>query len=99
MAGSGWFRSKRFAKATVRARFQAASCPPCESDPDTGHRGAFGNAAGAVAMTPDFARAVCAAEGCAPVITDPVDPTLRALHTRLVARAYRLAATQARRPA
>jgi hypothetical protein len=60
---------------------------PCESFLDTGNRCAFENAPGAVAMTPDFARAVWAAEGCAPILTDPRDPTLRALHLRLLARA------------
>ena len=61
---------------------------PCESFLDTGNRCAFDNAPGAVAMTPDFARAVWAAEGCAPILTDPAHPALRALHLRLLARAH-----------
>ena len=61
----------------------------CESYLDTGNRSAFENASGAVAMTPDFARAVWADEGCAPIVTDTADPALRALHTRLLARATR----------
>jgi hypothetical protein len=60
---------------------------PCESYLDTGNRAAFENAAGAVQMTPDFARAVWAAEGCAPILTDPAAPRLRAMHARLLARA------------
>jgi hypothetical protein len=60
---------------------------PCESYLDTGNRGAFENADGPVQMTPDFARGVWAAEGCAPILTDPADPRLRAMHTRLLARA------------
>lgn len=67
----------------------------CESYLDTGNRSAFANAPGAVAMTPDFARAVWATEGCAPIVTDPADPTLRALHTRLLARGRRLPARSA----
>ena len=64
----------------------------CESYLDTGNRPAFENAQGAVAMTPDFARGVWAAEGCAPIVTDTADAALRALHTRLLARGRRLAA-------
>ncbi len=60
---------------------------PCETFLDTGNRSAFENAKGAVQMTPEFARAVWAAEGCAPIVTDPADPVLRALHLRLLARA------------
>ncbi len=60
---------------------------PCETFLDTGNRGAFENAPGAVQMTPEFARAVWAAEGCAPIVTDPADASLRALHLRLLARA------------
>jgi hypothetical protein len=60
---------------------------PCESFLDTGNRCAFDNAPGAVAMTPDFARAVWDERGCAPILTDRRDPRLRALHTRLLARA------------
>jgi hypothetical protein len=70
---------------------------PCESYLDTGNRAAFANAPGAVAMIPDFAgadfaRAVWAAGGCAPIVTDPADPWLRWLHTALMARARRAAA-------
>jgi hypothetical protein len=57
---------------------------PCESFLDTGNRGAFENVAGAVAMTPDFARGVWAVGGCAPILTDPADGRLRAIHTRLL---------------
>jgi hypothetical protein len=63
----------------------------CESYLDTGNRAAFGNAPDVVALTPDFAaaqtaRAVWAAGGCAPILTDPAEATLRALHLRLLAR-------------
>ena len=58
---------------------------PCESYLDTGNRDAFENAEGPMELHPDFARAVWAAQGCAPILTDPADPTLRALHTRLLA--------------
>ncbi len=73
----------------------------CESYLDTGNRTAFENAPGAVALTPDFARpdfarATWAAAGCAPILTDPQDARLRALHTRLLARARRGAAVPAR---
>jgi hypothetical protein len=60
---------------------------PCESFLDTGNRCAFENAPGAVAMTPDFARAVWDERGCAPILTDPREPRLRALHLRLLALA------------
>jgi hypothetical protein len=62
---------------------------PCESFLDTGNRCAFDNAPGAVAMTPDFARAVWDERGCAPILTDPADARLRALHLRLLAEARR----------
>ncbi len=58
---------------------------PCESYLDTGNRDAFENADGPMELHPDFARAVWAAQGCAPILTDPADPALRALHTRLLA--------------
>ena len=60
----------------------------CETYLDTGNRAAFENAEGPTALHPDFARGVWAAAGCAPISADPADPTLRALHTRLLARAY-----------
>jgi hypothetical protein len=66
----------------------------CESYLDTGNRCAFANAPGAVAMTPDFARGVWAAAGCAPIVTDPADPRLRALHTGLLARGARMTGIQ-----
>ncbi len=60
----------------------------CESYLDTGNRAAFENADGPAELHPDFARRVWAAEGCAPILTDPAQATLRALHTRLLARAH-----------
>jgi hypothetical protein len=69
---------------------------PCESFLDTGNRCAFENAPGAVAVTPDFARVVWDARGCAPILTDPRDPRLRALHLRLLARAAQVDAVPAR---
>jgi hypothetical protein len=62
---------------------------PCESYLDTGNRNAFENAPGAVQMTPEFARRTWHQQGCAPIVTDPADPALRALHTTLLARAIR----------
>jgi hypothetical protein len=55
----------------------------CESYLDTGNRSAFEGEA-AVMLHADFARAVWDAEGCAPILTDPADARLRALHTRLL---------------
>ncbi len=60
---------------------------PCESYLDTGNRGAFANGGKAVALHPDFARRIWQNQGCAPILTDPADPRLRRLHTRLLARA------------
>jgi hypothetical protein len=63
---------------------------PCETYLDTGNRHAF---AGEAAMAPrpgfdrDHALAVWRAAGCAPILTDGADATLRALHLRLLARA------------
>ncbi|MDE2333367.1 MAG: Hint domain-containing protein [Rhodospirillales bacterium] len=67
---------------------------PCETYLDTGNRGAFDNAAGAVALHPDFspqdvARRVWHERGCAPILVDPAEPALRAIHTRLLAAARR----------
>ena len=65
---------------------------PCESYLDTGNRHAFEGGA-ALALHPDFARShalvTWQASGCAPILTDPSAPVLRAIHTRLLAVAYR----------
>jgi T5SS/PEP-CTERM-associated repeat protein len=62
---------------------------PCESYLDTGNRHAFAGSA-AIELHPDFAQhqamAVWNARGCAPILTDPADPRLRATHLRLLAR-------------
>ncbi len=62
---------------------------PCESYLDTGNRSAFENADGPVELHPEFARTVWAAQGCAGILTDPSELALRAIHTRLAARARR----------
>ena len=60
----------------------------CESYLDTGNRSAFAGEP-ALALHPQFGRdralAVWQAQGCAPILTDPADPSLRALHLRLLA--------------
>ena len=66
----------------------------CETYLDTGNRDAFENDAGAMALHPefspqDFARQVWKEHGCAPILVDPAEPTLRALHTRVLAAATR----------
>ncbi len=65
-----------------------------ESYLDTGNRSAFAGEA-ALALHPDFAaslaRAIWENAGCAPILTDPAAPALRARHTRLLARARRAA--------
>jgi hypothetical protein len=58
----------------------------CETYLDTGNRAAFEGEA-AVQLHPAFARAVWAEAGCAPILTDPADAALRAVHLRLLARA------------
>jgi hypothetical protein len=58
----------------------------CETYLDTGNRAAFEGEA-AVQLHPEFARAVWADAGCAPILTDPADAGLRAVHLRLLARA------------
>ena len=60
---------------------------PCESYLDTGNRAAFENAEGPTELHPDFARRVWREQGCAPILVDPAEPALRALHMRLLARA------------
>ena len=60
---------------------------PCESYLDTGNRAAFENAEGPMELHPDFARRVWREQGCAPILVDPAEPALRALHMRLLARA------------
>ena len=61
---------------------------PAESYLDTGNRGAFANAGGAVTMAPDFALRVWQAEACAPLVTE--GPALAAARRRLLARAEAL---------
>jgi hypothetical protein len=58
----------------------------CETYLDTGNRGAF-EGEGVMELHPAFARAVWAEAGCAPILTDPADATLRTVHLRLLARA------------
>jgi hypothetical protein len=62
----------------------------CETYLDTGNRHAFEGEA-AVALHPEFGRdhalAMWQARGCAPILMDTADATLRALHLRLLARA------------
>ncbi len=65
---------------------------PCESYLDTGNRAAFENAEGPTDLHPDFARQDAARrvwreQGCAPILVDPAEPALRAMHMRLLARA------------
>jgi hypothetical protein len=59
----------------------------CETFLDTGNRAAFENAEGPMELHPAFARAVWAEQGCAPILVDPAEPALRAIHTRLLAQA------------
>jgi hypothetical protein len=61
----------------------------CETYLDTGNRSAFESEDGAVQLHPDFARAIWIQQGCAPILTDPADRALRAVHMRLLARAAR----------
>ncbi len=62
----------------------------CETYLDTGNRSAFEGEA-MLDLHPDFAqrwsRAIWAARGCAPALTDPATPALRARHTKFLARA------------
>ncbi len=58
---------------------------PAESYLDTGNRHAFSNGGPVVQMQPEFARAVWAREGCAPLLT--AGPALRAIRERLDAQA------------
>ncbi len=64
----------------------------CETYLDTGNRHAFEGEA-AMQLHPAFGRdqalAVWQAQGCAPILTDPADPDLRALHLRLLVRSSR----------
>ena len=61
---------------------------PAESYLDTGNRGAFDNAPGAVTLTADFARRAWAAQGCAPLLTG--GRMVEDLVARLTARAATL---------
>jgi autotransporter passenger strand-loop-strand repeat protein len=61
---------------------------PCESFLDTGNRGAFANGGGATMLHAAFARAVWAAQGCAPLVLE--GPALVKARRRLLARAARL---------
>ena len=61
---------------------------PAESYLDTGNRRAFVEAEGAIQMTPEFARDIWAAEGCAPLVTDRGE--LGALNTLLLQHALAL---------
>lgn len=54
---------------------------PVESYLDTGNRHAFSNGGAVVQLQPEFARAVWAREGCAPLVTD--GPALLAVRRRL----------------
>ena len=66
---------------------------PAESYLDTGNRGAFANALGAVMLTPDFALRVWEAESCAPLVHDGEELTaLRdVLMRQAAARGHRIA--------
>ncbi len=69
---------------------------PAESYLDTGNRAAFaGNAA--TQLHADFARAIWAAEGCAPLCT--AGPRVAAVQRRLLARAAKLGHAASRNPA
>ena len=66
----------------------------CETYLDTGNRDAFENAEGATALHPMFspqddARRIWREQGCAPILVDPAESALRAIHTRLLAAANR----------
>ncbi len=70
----------------------------CEFYLDTGNRDAF-EGEGVLQLHPEFApqeaaMAIWAARGCAPILTDPADPAIRAAHLRLAARERRAAARQ-----
>ena len=58
---------------------------PAESYLDTGNRGNFANAGGAVALHPDFASLTWDAAGCAPLVV--TGPRLEAVRRRLAERA------------
>jgi hypothetical protein len=60
----------------------------CESYLDTGNRAAFANGGDAVALHPDFARGVWAAQGCAELVTQGAG--LEAARSWLLERAGRL---------
>ena len=61
---------------------------PCESYLDTGNRSAFANGGPAIALHPDFARAVWSAAACAPLAL--AGPAVIAARTHLHARATAL---------
>jgi len=61
---------------------------PCESFLDTGNRAAFANGGPAIALHPDFARAVWIARGCAELSLD--GPLRDAAHAYLLGRAATL---------
>jgi hypothetical protein len=65
-----------------------AEAAPAESFLDTGNRGAFANATGAVMMTPDFARRVWNEQGCTELVVS--GPRLSLERGRLLARAVAL---------
>jgi hypothetical protein len=69
---------------------------PAETYLDTGNRNAFAECDGAVAMTPDFARAVWDAEGCAPLMTD--GPIVRCVRETLWKRALDLGCARTNDP-
>ncbi|MCX7384858.1 MAG: Hint domain-containing protein [Alphaproteobacteria bacterium] len=70
---------------------------PCESYLDTGNRSAFEDGGPALDLHPDFARAVWAAEGCAPLVTE--GPPVIAARAALLARAASLGHGRTRDPA
>jgi hypothetical protein len=61
---------------------------PAETYLDTGNRQAFVESEGAIQMTPEFARDIWAAEGCAPLVIDRGE--LGALNTTLLQHALAL---------
>lgn len=56
---------------------------PCESYLDTGNRGAFSNAPGAIMLDPDFARNIWDTGACAPLVID--GPQLARAHAQCLA--------------
>jgi hypothetical protein len=69
---------------------------PAESYLDTGNRGSFENAPGAVELVPDFSRRIWATRGCLPLATEGA--AVEEERRRLTARAYVLGWRQTNDP-